>query len=107
LRFFYDVHSKQNRTNPLWSWSIGKEKAFPVAEFESKNFEVIGNLYEGKKKKTDNNGYERMGLVQMQLYQLLQTPPQFINLKIGVAHGRKDEKAFYSPRHHSRVVVIH
>jgi hypothetical protein len=51
LQFFYDVHSKENKTNPLWPWSIGKEKAFPVAEFESNNFEVTGNLYEGKNKK--------------------------------------------------------
>lgn len=50
LQFFYDAHSKENKTNPLWPWAIGKEKAFPIAEFDSKNFEVIGNLYEGKKK---------------------------------------------------------
>ncbi|MDC6386708.1 hypothetical protein D2V93_11820 [Flagellimonas taeanensis] len=50
LQFFYDAHSKENRTNPLWPWAIGKEKAFPIAEFESKNFEVVGNLFEGKMK---------------------------------------------------------
>ena len=44
------THSKENKTNPLWPSAIGKEKAFPIAEFDSKNFEVIGNLYEGKKK---------------------------------------------------------
>jgi len=49
LQFFYDAHSKENKTNPLWPWAIGKEKAFPIAEFESNNFEVVGNLYEGKK----------------------------------------------------------
>lgn len=50
LQFFYDAHSKENKTNPLWPWAIGKEKAFPIAEFESKNFEVVGNLFEGKRK---------------------------------------------------------
>lgn len=50
LQFFYDAHAKDNRTNPLWPWAIGKEKVFPTAEFVSDNFEVIGNLYEGKKK---------------------------------------------------------
>jgi hypothetical protein len=50
LQFFYDANSQENKTNPLWPWSIGKEKSFPIAEFESKNVEVIGNLYEGKKK---------------------------------------------------------
>ncbi|RXQ87171.1 hypothetical protein EO244_16650 [Ancylomarina salipaludis] len=52
LQFFYDAHSKENKTNPLWPWVIGNEKAFPSAEFESNNFEVTGNLYDGKK--TDN-----------------------------------------------------
>lgn len=48
LHFFYNSHSLKNKTNPLWPWSIGKEKTFPVAEFDSKNTEVIGNLHEGK-----------------------------------------------------------
>lgn len=51
LQFFYDAHSNDNKTNPLWPWSIGKDKSFPMTEsFDSKNFEVIGNLHEGKKK---------------------------------------------------------
>lgn len=54
LQFFYNAHSKENKTNPLWPWAIGKERAFPIADLESKDFEVIGNLYEGKKTTTDN-----------------------------------------------------
>jgi len=49
LQFFYDAHSKENKTNPLWPWAIGKEKTFPNADFESNNFEVTGNLFEEKK----------------------------------------------------------
>lgn len=51
LKFFYEAHSSKQRTNPLWPWLINKEKEFPLTtDFQSKNFEVIGNLYEGKKK---------------------------------------------------------
>ena len=50
LQFFYDAHSKENKTNQLWPWVIGKEKSFPLTEsFNSENIEVIGNLYDGKK----------------------------------------------------------
>lgn len=30
IRFFYDKHNEENRTNPLWPWLIGKEKDFPI-----------------------------------------------------------------------------
>ncbi len=36
IRFFYDAHSQQNKTNPLWPWMIGKEKDFPII-FEDLN----------------------------------------------------------------------
>ncbi|GAA4925311.1 hypothetical protein [Mucilaginibacter defluvii] len=52
LQFFYDAHASENRSNPLWPWGIGKEKSFPVINsFDSKDFEVIGNLYQGRKSK--------------------------------------------------------
>lgn len=51
MQFFYDAQSKENKTNPLWPWAVGKEKEFPTTGFESENFEVTGNLYEGKKKR--------------------------------------------------------
>ncbi|MBI5324631.1 MAG: hypothetical protein HZB41_05065 [Ignavibacteriae bacterium] len=51
LKFFYESQSSKQRTNPLWPWLINKEKEFPIStDFNSQNFEVIGNLYEGKKK---------------------------------------------------------
>lgn len=50
IKFFYDNHSLE-KSNPLWPWIVGKEKEFPIFKGDSKNFEVIGNIYEGKKKK--------------------------------------------------------
>jgi len=51
LKFFYESEDKNKRTNALWPWLINKEKEFPLTtDYNSKNFEVIGNLYEGKKK---------------------------------------------------------
>ena len=50
IKFFYEQHAKKNRTNPLWPWLINKEREFPLMEFKSENFEVIGNLYDGIKK---------------------------------------------------------
>jgi hypothetical protein len=51
LKFFYDANSSKQKTNPLWPWLINKGKEFPLTtDFKSQNFEVIGNLYEGKKK---------------------------------------------------------
>lgn len=51
LKFFYETHASKQRTNPLWPWLINRDKEFPLTtDFQSQNFEVIGNLYEGKKK---------------------------------------------------------
>lgn len=51
LKYFYDAHVSKQRTNPLWPWLINRDKEFPLTtDFQSQNFEVIGNLYEGKKK---------------------------------------------------------
>ncbi len=36
IRFFYDAHTRKNKTNPLWPWLIGKEKDFPIV-FEDLN----------------------------------------------------------------------
>jgi hypothetical protein len=46
INFFYIQHAKKNKSNPLWPWLVNSENAFPVKKFDSKNFEVIGNLYE-------------------------------------------------------------
>lgn len=51
IRFFYKQDAEKNRTNPLWPWMINSENYFPVTySFDSQNFEVIGNLYEGYKR---------------------------------------------------------
>lgn len=52
IRFFYKQNAEKNRTNPLWPWMINSENYFPVTySFDSQNFEVIGNLYEGYRKR--------------------------------------------------------
>lgn len=52
IRFFYKQNAEKNRTNPLWPWMINSENYFPVTHsFDSQNFEVIGNLYEGYKRR--------------------------------------------------------
>jgi len=52
IRFFYKQNAEKNRTNPLWPWMINSENYFPVTySFDSQNFEVIGNLYEGYKRR--------------------------------------------------------
>jgi len=49
LKFFYESHSDKQKTNPLWPWLINKDKEFPLTtDFKSENFEVVGNLFEGK-----------------------------------------------------------
>lgn len=51
IQHFYDNLEKQNKTNPIWPWIIGRENSLPIStEFDSSNFEIIGNLYEGRKK---------------------------------------------------------
>ena len=52
LKFFFEHHAKKNKANPLWPWLIQKEREFPLTtEYSAENFEVVGNLYEGLKKK--------------------------------------------------------
>lgn len=52
IHFFYKQNAEKNRTIPLWPWMINSENYFPVTySFESQNFEVIGNLYEGYKRR--------------------------------------------------------
>jgi len=51
MKFYYEANYKKQRINLLWPWLINKEKEFPITtDFKSENFEVIGNLFEGKKK---------------------------------------------------------
>ncbi len=50
IRFFYD-QNKLNNTNPLWPWIVGKEKEFPIRKDKGENYEVVGNVYEGRTKK--------------------------------------------------------
>lgn len=48
ISFFYHEHAEQQRTNPLWPWLTNAQNYIPVSEtYESKDVEVVGNLYEG------------------------------------------------------------
>jgi len=48
IKFFYDAHAENNKTNPLWPWLVNEKNYFPItSQFD---FEVIGNAYEGIKK---------------------------------------------------------
>ena len=52
IQFFYEAHAEHNRTNPIWPWLVNAKNYFPVeTEYDSKDFEVVGNLYEGIKKR--------------------------------------------------------
>lgn len=51
IRFFHDSHAKDNRTNPLWPWMEGAESLPVNTSYDSSKFEVVGNMYEGIKKK--------------------------------------------------------
>lgn len=52
IKFFYVAHEDQNQTNPIWPWLENGKNVFPVNEnYNSNNFEVIGNIHEGIKKK--------------------------------------------------------
>lgn len=51
IKFFYEAHAENNRTNPIWPWLVNEKNYFPVNEqYNSEDFEVIGNAYEGIKK---------------------------------------------------------
>ena len=50
IKFFYEAHAEHNRTNPIWPWLVNEKNYFPVnTQYDSKNFEVIGNVHEGIK----------------------------------------------------------
>lgn len=51
IRFFHDAHADENRTNPIWPWIEGAGTLPITYSYDSSNFEVVGNLYEGIKKK--------------------------------------------------------
>lgn len=52
LKFFYEAHESNNQTNPIWPWLINESNSFPVNNnYDSNNFEIVGNAYEGIKKK--------------------------------------------------------
>jgi len=51
IQFFHDCHAKQDRTNPIWPWLKGA-KGLPInRSYNSQHFEVVGNMYEGIRKK--------------------------------------------------------
>lgn len=51
IRFFYEAHAENNRTNPIWPWLVNEKNYFPInTQYDSLRFEVIGNVYEGIKK---------------------------------------------------------
>lgn len=50
IEFFYDSHADNNKTNPIWPWIEGSNSLPLDTSYDSSNFEVVGNLYEGFKK---------------------------------------------------------
>ena len=51
IRFFYEAHAENNRTNPIWPWLVNEKNYFPInTQYDSRRFEVIGNVHEGIKK---------------------------------------------------------
>ena len=51
IRFFHDSHAEDNRTNPIWPWMEGAESLPVNTSYDQSKFEVVGNMYEGIKKK--------------------------------------------------------
>lgn len=50
IKFFFEERSDKTTTNPLWPWLINEKNEFPVSyDFKSENFEVVGNIWEGRK----------------------------------------------------------
>ncbi|MEC2314492.1 hypothetical protein AB0R74_02730 [Bacillus velezensis] len=50
IGFFYDALKGKEKTNPLWPWTINTKISIPISyDFDSTRFEVIGNIYEGRK----------------------------------------------------------
>lgn len=52
LEFFYKAHAEKEKTNRMWPWLISKEKEFPFMEYNPNNLQIIGNLFEGKIKRS-------------------------------------------------------
>lgn len=51
IKFFFDEREDKEMTDPLWPWVINTNNEFPVSyDTSSSNFEVIGNIYEGRQK---------------------------------------------------------
>ncbi|MEM5527874.1 hypothetical protein WN093_03485 [Gammaproteobacteria bacterium AS21] len=48
ISFFYVAHHANGKTNEVWPWLKGYTD-IPSSEFQKKNFEVAGNVYEGFK----------------------------------------------------------
>lgn len=49
IKFFFEERKDKTTTNPLWPWVISSKNEFPVSrEYNPQNFELVGNLYEGK-----------------------------------------------------------
>jgi len=51
IRFFHDSHAEENKINPIWPWMEGAETLPINYSYDSSKFEVVGNMYEGIKKK--------------------------------------------------------
>lgn len=50
IKFFFDEREDKSITNILWPWIINEKNDFPIStNFREENFEVIGNIFEGKK----------------------------------------------------------
>jgi hypothetical protein len=51
IKFFYEAHADNNRTNAIWPWLVNEKNYFPInTRYDSRSIEVIGNVYEGIKK---------------------------------------------------------
>lgn len=52
IKFFYEERKDKYTTNPLWPWVINSKNDFPISrEYNPQNFELVGNVFEGKFKK--------------------------------------------------------
>ncbi|MGE6229885.1 hypothetical protein [Paenibacillus chitinolyticus] len=52
IKFFFEERSPKNGTNALWPWVINTDNDFPINyEYKSEQFEITGNIYEGRSKK--------------------------------------------------------
>ncbi|GEO06137.1 hypothetical protein AAE02nite_38010 [Adhaeribacter aerolatus] len=46
ISFFYENCEKDFTTNPIWPWIDGKENILPKSTFNSKDFQVVGSIYD-------------------------------------------------------------